>query len=451
MKRSLTILLGLAVLLTPLPGGASHNADIHSDNVKLVTTWNDGTYRNGSDIAFWGNRAVFGNTNPGGFRLMNIKKPKNISLISNFVCNGTQSDVSIWQNLVFVSIDGPRATDACDAPAASAAQQEAGAYWEGVRIVSIADPLTPVQIKTVATDCGSHTNTLVPQLDHIDPATGAKAPRLLVYALSYPLGAPIPRCNQNHGKISVIEVPLSNPTAAKVIGTSSVAPSIGCHDVTYFAKRRLAAAACISESQLWEVSDPAKPKILSHIQNPDISIHHGTGFSWDGNTMVIADEMGGAVPPASSGCRDDSPPGSLWFYDVTDPANPRELSRFKIPYRTQSTICTAHNLNVVPLRKHRDILVAGWYHGGTTVVDFTNPAAPSQIAHYIPKVGAIADAWSSYWYNGRIYVNNNNHEIPASRGIDVFQVKHPFRKRAIDLPYLNPQTQLPFRIPKKKG
>src|SRR3990170_4969096 len=113
MKRTLIALIGLAVLLTPLPGGASHNADLHSDNVKLVTTWDEGgTYQTGSDIAFWGNLGVFGAFDPGGFRLMDITRPKNIYEISQFICFGTQSDVSIWEDLVFVSVDGPRDSDA---------------------------------------------------------------------------------------------------------------------------------------------------------------------------------------------------------------------------------------------------------------------------------------------------------------------------------------------------
>ncbi len=127
MKRALICLLGLAVLLTPLPGGASHNADVHSDNVKLVTTWDDGgTYRSGSDMAFWGNLGVFGNLTPGGFRLMDITKPRNIHEVGQFICNGSQSDVSIWEDLVVLSVDGALASDACNAAAATQSQFAAG-------------------------------------------------------------------------------------------------------------------------------------------------------------------------------------------------------------------------------------------------------------------------------------------------------------------------------------
>jgi hypothetical protein len=442
MKRAVILAIGLALLMTALPSGASHNADIHSDNIKLVTTWDDGgTYRSGSDIAFWKNRAVFGNLTPGGFRVMNIKKPKNIWEIGQFTCVGTQSDVSIWKDLVFVSVDQTLASDACDSAPASQAQFTQGTHWEGIRIVSIADPANPQQIKTVVTDCGSHTHTLVPDTKH---------GRLLLYVQSYPLGAPGAKCNANsHRKISVVEVPLGDPTAARVISTPTVSPAIGCHDVTYFPKRNLVGAACISESQLWDVTDLANPKILSHIENPEINIHHSVAFAWDGNTMVLGDELGGAAVAPGCGDQGDSPLGSLWFYDVKDPKNPKELSSYKIPQQSRSDLCTAHNFNIVPLRKHRDILISAWYEGGNTIVDFTNPEAPTQIGFYTPREGRESVTWSSYWYNGRIYVNNYEHGA-LSRGIDVFQVKHGFAKRSIDLPHLNPQTQLPFKIPKKK-
>lgn len=450
MKRALILALGLALLVPMQPTGASHSPDVHTPNMKLVANWtDDGTYRSGSDIAFWGDTAIFGNLTPGGFRVMDISSPKDIREVGQFTCAGSQSDVSIWENLVFVSVDGALASDACDAAAASQAQFLASQEWEGIRIVSIADPANPQLIGNVRTDCGAHNNTLVPQLDYVDPATGVKAPRLLLYVMSYPLTAHNQRCNpQSHRKISVVEVPLSNPAAAKVIGTPTVAPAIGCHDATYFPKRQLVGAACISESQVWDVSDPANPKVLSHITNEEINIHHTAGFAWDGNTMIVGDELGGAV--VSPGCNDqgDSPLGSLWFYNVKDPAKPEVISHYKIPQQEQSDLCTAHNFNVIPLRKNRDVLISAWYNGGTTVVDFTVPELPREIGYYLPK-DREAVTWSSYWYNGRIYANN--YEAGAqSRGIDVFQLKHPLRKRAIELPYLNPQSQLPFKVPKAK-
>ena len=106
---------------------------------------------------------------------------------------------------------------------------------------------------------------------------------------------------------------------------------------------------------------------------------------------------------------------------------------------------------MIPLRnKNKYVLVVSYYKGGIAVVDFTDPSNTEEVAYYVIDPSEVSqDTWSSYWYNGRIYANN--YEAGAqSRGIDVFQLKHPLRKRAIDLPYLNPQTQLPYKIPKRK-
>jgi hypothetical protein len=54
----------------------------------------------------------------------------------------------------------------------------------------------------------------------------------------------------------------------------------------------------------------------------------------------------------------------------------------------------------------------GWYYGGTSVVDFTNPTQPQEVAFYdfTPTSG---QSWSSYWYNGRIYSNDMNRGVDA--------------------------------------
>jgi hypothetical protein len=130
----------LEQFLEPLPGGtlpqpASHDHDVHSDNMFLVANNDDaGTYRQGSDLAFWGNLAVLGNyDNPGGFRLMDIGDPSSPTEVGQFVCRGPQSDVSIWRDLVFVSVDTPMAGPECGAPSAGTAQVTAGGGFEGIR------------------------------------------------------------------------------------------------------------------------------------------------------------------------------------------------------------------------------------------------------------------------------------------------------------------------------
>lgn len=433
-----------------LAGQLGSDLDEH-ENMRLVANFDDGgTYRLGADIAFWGRTAVLSSyAEPGGFRLVRIPQGRTPFQIGLFDCPGPQNDVAVWEDLVFVSVDSPRSSPECGAGGAATADVAAGdeeAAWEGVRIVDISDPSSPDQIKAVYTDCGAHTHTLVP-----DPGND----RVYIYVSSYPLTVQGARCNPvTHGKISVIEVPLDDPAAAEVVSEPSVRPAIGCHDITTYPGRDLAAAACLTESQIWDISDPVNPEVLSHIVNPAINIHHSTTFNWDADTVAIGDELGGAA--ASPGCpggHEHLPLGSIWFYDVGDPAAPVPRGSFRIPQaQLDSVFCTAHNFNTVPLRGDHDVLVSGWYNGGTTVVDFTDPSDPQQLGYYIPRgptqnrpdQGVRAASWSSYWYNGRVYANNFDEDVnslsPVSRGLDVFEIDHPAFAKFKRFPHLNAQT-----------
>lgn len=443
VRRALVAAAAAALAVASvLPAGASHNQDLHSENMSLAGRFDaGGKYRTGTDIAFWGDLAVLGNyDNPGGFRLVDISNPRAPRQVGQLECPGPQNDVSIWEDLVVVSVDSPRAGEECGRGGALQTDQTLGTAWEGIRLVSIADPAHPRQIVAVKTDCGSHTHTLVPDLARN---------RLFVYVLSYPLSAQGANCNfYSHGKISVVEVPLAHPADARVVSTPSVSPAPGCHDVTVFLSKMIAGAACITESQIWDIRDPANPQIMAHITNPEINIHHSSSFSWDAKTLVLGDELGGAE--ASPGCLTEGRTflGALWFYDVSDPASPVQKSYFQSPHRVDTVYCTAHDFNVIPMRG-RNVLVSAWYNGGTEVIDFTDPAAPREIGYYLAKEPAVADTWSSYWYNGLIYVNNFDEDVGSStarsRGLDVLRLAEPsIASAAISLPHLNPQVQEPL-------
>ena len=112
------------------------------------------------------------------------------------------------------------------------------------------------------------------------------------------------------------------------------------------------------------------------------------------------------------------------------------LGSYKIP-RSEPGPCTSHNFNFVPLPDGRKVLVAASYTGGTTIVDVDRllagaDAASAEVGYYRPSGSR---AWSSYWYNGLIVVND------MLRGVDVMLLSDEARAGARKLPYLNPQTQ----------
>lgn len=433
-------------------------ADDDAENMTLLANLGLLKWSPGSDLAFQRNLAVAGNygggpsAHPGGLKLIDIANPAKPELVSDFKCPGPQADVSVWGDLAFLSVDSARSAEGCTitqgdkevfTPAASTPDFVTGKAYEGIRIVSIADPKNPRQIKFVDTDCGSHTHTLVPDLGN---------GRLLIYVLSYPLGAQAVDCSvASHRKFSIVEVPLADPTQAKVIATPSTGQTIGCHDVTVFLPRMLAGAACLTNSQIWDISDPAAPKTIATIPHPPgMQISHSSQFSWDGNKLVLGDEKGGAI--VAAGCTDahHAPLGALWFYDVTDATKPVLKGSFRIPETRYSTPCTAHNFNAIPFRNSdRDVLTASWYHGGTQLIEFTDPAKPEQLGHYIANGQAPTDmrstSWSSYFYNGHVYANNfeNGYPVDATaRGFDSMAVAPELLPPTVHLSRLNPQTQI---------
>ena len=210
---------------------------------------------------------------------------------------------------------------------------------------------------------------------------------------------------------------------------------IACHDVQVFRtrSRRIAAAACMSEGQLWDISNPASPRTVGRItrfRNSALDFWHGAAFTWDGRVVAFGDEA-----LREDACRGrSSRVGNVWFYRVVRPgARTRLLGRYAVP-RPQNGYCSIHLFNVVPTVTRRYIGVASAYSAGTTVFDFTNPARPRELAFFDPP---DADTWSAYW-NGSLVVAND-----IARGLDVFRLADARgrlpRTRAVDL--RNPQTQ----------
>ena len=460
----LTVALGLS---GGIPAQATHDESDHSDNVKLLaqvplivqkddpktTDVDEEVVGQLSDLAFQGNLLIAGDyaANTGGIGFFKILKHKPyLKQLSHLDCAGRQADVSVYGDLVFMSVDSPREDEKCGSPekAGSASDPDASG-WEGIRIISIENVRRPVQVGTIRTACGSHTHTIVPDKKN-----------LFIYIESYPINSQsiaLPgtddsfQCNAaSHEKISVAKVPLANPAAAKVIGTPDVSPSIGCHDVTAYPKKHLAAAACISESQIWDIKNPAEPKILAHITNPAIDIHHSSAFTWDGKYIALGDEAGAAETNECKGTS-DNPKGAMWFYDISDPTNPQMTSSISLPRIPPTSQdqdgapivrCTTHNFNILPMKDPKKYeIVSAYYIGGFAAIDFSDPAAPVETAHYVPIEGGLGpEMWSCYWYNGRIYCS----DFETGRGVSVFKMKGTGRRKVKYFKgRLNVQTQLP--------
>ena len=305
-----------------------------------------------------------------------------------------------------------------------ATRRRAGpACFEGIRIFDLTDPANPVRIASVYTDCGSHTHTVVPDLANT---------RLLLYISSYPGGGG-PNCQAPFRKISIVQVPLNAPETSSVLSQPQLTANVpGCHDITVFMAIHKAAASCANEGQIWDITDPANPGTLNpmHVDDAGVNYWHSAAFTWDGQYVVWDDESFTGTCQASND-------GKIRIYRVSDGAL---MSSFMIP-RPQGSYCSVHNGNVIPVLG-RYLFVAAWYFGGTSVVDFTNPTQPTEIAYFDPDGSpTTGETWSSYWYNGRIYAND------MRRGQDVFNLLTPYVPYGQQWTHLNAQTQEDLYLP----
>jgi hypothetical protein len=320
----------------------------------------------------------------------------------------------------------------------------------------VSDPRNPHLIKGVDTDCGSHTHTLVPDLPNN---------RLLVYVSSYPLRAG-PVCgphtsgrdgeeNALHEQISVVEIPLANPAGAQVItepklahpvyNISQIDPeatgffdSVGCHDITVFLELKLAAAACMSNGQLWDISDPANPKTLpsqgaQYVDRPEVEFWHSSSFTWDGRYVLFGDER-----IRAGGCESvNTQGGRLYIYrNDTSFAGSQPVSTFMIPRDQGGEYCSSHLWNHLPRTDRRSLIAEVWYNGGADIIDLTDVINPREIAYYdVAHPPGDEGNWAGYWYRGNMFTTD------IERGNDVFELSRGIRANTLRFDHENPQTQ----------
>jgi hypothetical protein len=404
-----------------------------------------------TDWAFQGRYAYGGNYS--GFTVYDISRPRQPRVAVQVLCPGSQNDVSIHGNLLFLGTDSQRTNDSCDNAASTAAAT--GERWEGIKIFDISDPLTPRYVKSVKTTCGSHTQTLVP---------GRRGDRsVYLYVSSYNLATgDLPNCALPHDKISIVQVPLRDPAAAAVVatpvlfpdggypgGSTGQLPTTGCHDITAYPEKDIAAGACMGDGVLFDISVRTAPRVITTVRDTaNFSFWHSATFNNAATKVVFTDELGGGGA-ATCNPTVGAQRGADAIYDIVGAGDQRKLefrSYFKIPRTNANTEnCVAHNGSLIPVRG-RDIMVQAWYQGGISVWDFTDSRTPKEIAYW--ERGPISasqlilgGSWSAYWYNGFIYSND------IQKGLDVLEIRDPRTDSARwNLTWqFNAQTQSDYR------
>ena len=412
-----------------------------------------------SDFAFQGTHLFQGNFY--GVNFYDISDPAKVSLITSLICPGGQGDVSVYGNLLFMSVEMPNGRLDCAAqgfpptpPPAKGDEHPdrrptaSPDRFRGVRIFDISDIKNPRQVAAVQTCRGSHTHTLV--LDPNDKdnvyiyVSGTSFVRQSEELAGCSGEAPDKDPNTSLFRIDVIKVPVAAPQEAKVIssprvfidprtgalnglnnggshdkGAEKPADTNQCHDITVYSAIGLAAGACSGNGILLDIKDPIHPKRVDAVNDPNYSYWHSASFSNDGSKVVFTDEWGGGL---GARCRATDP--NKWGADAIFNLKEDKLSLasyYKMPAAQGPTEnCVAHNGSLIPV-PGRDIEVQAWYQGGISVMDFTDSAHPYEIAYYDrgpidAKTLILGGDWSAYWYNGYIYGSE------IARGLDVLKL-----------------------------
>src|ERR1041384_408989 len=179
-----------------------------------------------SDLAFYKNYVIQGSND--GFQVWDITNPGHPTLKKAYYCPASQSDVSVYRNLLFVSGEGTGGR--LDCAGTGVRDSVSTARLRGIRIFDITDITNPKYIANVQTCRGSHTHTVV-----IDPNDSTN---VYVYVSgSAPVRSPteLPGCvkqtpdsNPNSAlfRIEVIKVPLAAPQTAAIVSSPRIFDSL---------------------------------------------------------------------------------------------------------------------------------------------------------------------------------------------------------------------------------
>ena len=469
-----------------------------------------------SDISFAGNYVIQGNFS--GVQIWDISDPKRPRLHRAFVCPGSQSDVSVYRKLLFVS--GEALNGRTDCGTQGVPDTVSHDRLRGIRIFDITDIANPRHITDVQTCRGSHTHTVV-----TSPTDTANV--YIYVSGSAPVRSPneLPGCsaappeedpNTTLFRIEVIQVPLAHPEQARIVSSPRIfqdlvrPPSHGeapediaaaakaaaeerakggftatvdgmeiilgprfvrsrldsivearggtgaptgadsatlranvqtivdrivnppnprpgpppgptqCHDITVYPAIGLAGGACGGYGLLLDIRDVANPKRIGAVADSNFSFWHSATFNNDGTKILFTDEWGGGLQPR---CRPTDKPewGANAIFTLSG-STMAFKSYYKLPApQTANENCVAHNGTLIPI-PGRDIMVQGWYQGGISVFDWTDPAHPREIAYFdrgpMDSTKLLgAGSWSAYWYNGYIVSSE------IARGLDIFALQ----------------------------
>lgn len=320
-----------------------------------------------SDLAFTGPYAIQGNYN--GFQVWDISNPAQPTLRTAFVCPASQSDVSVFRNLLFVSGEG--LSGRLDCGTQGVADTVSRDRLRGLRIFDISDIAHPRNVGNVQTCRGSHTHTVL-----VDPKDKDNVYVYISGSSMVRSPSELPGCvgetpeeNPNSAlfRIEVIRVPLAHPEQAAIVSSPRIfneLPNAPRHGETREdqaeAARRLAEAK--AHGAFTATVGGHEGIVPSQVVHPML------------DSIVRA--RGGSGAPTSA----DSAALRAALPDIIARLVGRQ------PQRRLTTQC--HDITVYPAIG----LAGGACEGYGLLLDISDPVNPRRIA-------AVADSNFSYWHS----------------------------------------------------
>lgn len=175
-----------------------------------------------SDLAFQGPYAFQGNYN--GVMIWDLTDPASPELVKDYLCPASQSDVSVYENLMFVSGEGFGGRLDCGTQGVQEAVSQD--RLRGIRIFDITDIQNPEYIANVQTCRGSHTHSVLKDPDdndnvyvYVSGSAGIRPDEELAGCSNA-----LPEDDPNSAlfRIEVIKVPLASPEDAAIVSSPRI-------------------------------------------------------------------------------------------------------------------------------------------------------------------------------------------------------------------------------------
>jgi hypothetical protein len=303
-----------------------------------------------SDLAFFGDYAIQGNYN--GFQIWDISDPARPELVTGYVCPASQSDVSVYENLLFVSGEGYEGRLDCGTQGVRGAVS--ADRLRGIRIFDISDVRNPEYVGNVQTCRGSHTHTVLEHpgdTEHVYVYVSGSAPVRPEAELPGCSGRP-PSEDPNSAlfRIEVIRVPLANPEQAAIVSSPRIFDDLAApprHGLTPVEREAIEQAQARGEFILEVMGEtiPVPIQVSSMMLDSIMRVRGGTGtptaedsatLRRDLTAMIeesIADQIGGgptqchditvypAIGLAGGACE-----GYGLLLDIRDPIDPKRIA-----------------------------------------------------------------------------------------------------------------------------